>query len=53
MIDFWCRDTINTGEFDGEEILKSLPIKITKAIIRFRSHEDMHFKLVNELIIKK
>jgi 4'-phosphopantetheinyl transferase len=53
MIDLWYLDTINIGQFEMEGILKSLPIDVTKEVIRFRNHEDRRLKLFSKLIVKK
>jgi 4'-phosphopantetheinyl transferase len=53
MIDLWYVNTINIGHFDMERMLKSLPIEVTKEIIRFRNHEDRRLKLLSKLIVKK
>jgi 4'-phosphopantetheinyl transferase len=53
MIDLWYLDTISIDKVDMEGILKSLPVEVSKEVIRFQNHEDRRLKLFSKLIVQK
>ena len=53
MIELWYINTVNTIQYDMEELLESLPFEVTKEVRRFRNQKDKRLKLFNRSNVKK